>query len=347
MNGLDHCHQRGIAHRDLKPENLLLDSQYDLKIADFGFAAPVEGRDGSGNLHTKLGTLNYMAPEIHLKQPYTGKSVDLFAAAIILFISVAQHPPFTTAQPQDPFYRCVAANRADIFWRTHCKSKPNGENYFSKEFKDLVQSMLQLDPAHRPSIAEINAHEWMQGTVPTRDQVQAEFEGRNQVVKASVQADADAKKAEKAKHPGNKVYRSVDDGGAEQEEQKNMMDALPLKKTIEPYVEAFHTNTHFFSTWNPDAIEETLVEKLSYKEIAVLSNDKKYKLKFKITTKDQSKTETEVQFCVRILKVEGEDGKYCVEFQRVAGDSVKFTEHFNSYKKELKLLEDAHHDIKA
>jgi len=38
-----------------------------------------------------------MAPEIHLKQAYSGKSVDLFAAAIILFIMVAQHPPFTTA----------------------------------------------------------------------------------------------------------------------------------------------------------------------------------------------------------------------------------------------------------
>jgi BR serine/threonine kinase len=51
----------------LKPENLLLDENFNLKIADFGFAAPVQGRDGSGELHTKLGTMNYMAPEIHLK----------------------------------------------------------------------------------------------------------------------------------------------------------------------------------------------------------------------------------------------------------------------------------------
>lgn len=67
MSGINHCHSNGVSHRDLKPENLMLDHQYTLKIADFGFAAPVEGRDGSGALHTKLGTLNYMAPEIHLK----------------------------------------------------------------------------------------------------------------------------------------------------------------------------------------------------------------------------------------------------------------------------------------
>ena len=70
MDGLSYTHENGITHRDLKPENLLLDHQFNLKIADFGFAAPVEGRDGSGYLTSKLGTLNYMAPEIHLKQPY-------------------------------------------------------------------------------------------------------------------------------------------------------------------------------------------------------------------------------------------------------------------------------------
>jgi carbon catabolite-derepressing protein kinase len=67
MTGLKFCHSQGVVHRDLKPENLLFDQDFKLKIADFGFAAPVDGRDGSGELHTKLGTLNYMAPEIHLK----------------------------------------------------------------------------------------------------------------------------------------------------------------------------------------------------------------------------------------------------------------------------------------
>lgn len=112
MYGLEYCHLNGIAHRDLKPDNLLLDNDFSLKIADFGFAAPVEGRDGRGLLTTKLGTLNYMAPEIHLRQPYQGRSVDLFASAIILYNLCTNHRPFSTAQPGDHFYKMLAKNRA-------------------------------------------------------------------------------------------------------------------------------------------------------------------------------------------------------------------------------------------
>lgn len=95
----------------------MLDENYRLKIADFGFSAPVEGRDGKGFLETYLGTQNYMAPEIHLGQAYMGRSVDLFAAAIILFIMVAGHPPFTFATNEDPYYKCIASNRADWYWK--------------------------------------------------------------------------------------------------------------------------------------------------------------------------------------------------------------------------------------
>lgn len=52
MSALDYMHQNNCCHRDLKPENIMLDSEFNLKVADFGFAAPVAGRDGSGFLTT-------------------------------------------------------------------------------------------------------------------------------------------------------------------------------------------------------------------------------------------------------------------------------------------------------
>ena len=72
IEGLDSVHRKGITHRDLKPENLLYDENFVLKIADFGFAAPLYGRDGSGSLKTMLGTFGYMAPEIYARKPYNG-----------------------------------------------------------------------------------------------------------------------------------------------------------------------------------------------------------------------------------------------------------------------------------
>jgi serine/threonine protein kinase len=86
--------------------------------------------------------------------------VDIFAAAIILFIMVSEHPPFTAARPDDPYYKCIAAERADVFWRTHLKDKPS-PNFYSDEFKNLIESMLHLDASSRPSIDEIMAHAWM------------------------------------------------------------------------------------------------------------------------------------------------------------------------------------------
>ena len=115
IEGLAACHSAGISHRDMKPENVLFDDAFNLKISDFGFSIFSEGHDGSGRLKTHLGTEGYMAPEIHMRRPYSGESVDLFACGIILFIMYSQNPPFGKADPNDPYYRLLS-NGDPRFW---------------------------------------------------------------------------------------------------------------------------------------------------------------------------------------------------------------------------------------
>jgi polo-like kinase 4 len=62
--GLQYLHSNGIIHRDLKLSNLLLNSKYELKIADFGLAVKLQ--DPLGEQKTMCGTPNYISPYLLL-----------------------------------------------------------------------------------------------------------------------------------------------------------------------------------------------------------------------------------------------------------------------------------------
>ena len=62
LSALKYLREAGVAHRDIKPENILFDSQFGLKVADFGMARESEQNKP---LKSVLGTPGYMAPEIY------------------------------------------------------------------------------------------------------------------------------------------------------------------------------------------------------------------------------------------------------------------------------------------
>ncbi|KAK9756313.1 hypothetical protein RND81_01G088400 [Saponaria officinalis] len=68
ISGVEYCHRNMVVHRDLKPENLLLDSDPNVKIGDFGLSNIM--RDGHF-LKTSCGSPNYAAPEYFDKAPST------------------------------------------------------------------------------------------------------------------------------------------------------------------------------------------------------------------------------------------------------------------------------------
>lgn len=255
---------------------MLYDDSFNLKIADFGFAAPIEGKDGSGTLKTKLGTESYMAPEIHMKKPYSGSSVDLFASAIILFIMFTQHPPFTKAEPSDPFYRLLCANRADLFWKAHSRNKPEG--FFSEEFKNLITSMLSFDPSHRLSMADVLNHPWVkQNNVATLPEIQTEFQQRKKMIDEDAEQKRIQKEEERKMRQGaladRKKYAGANrDLGDLDEEEVKGNEALEKRK-MDQYLRIVHKNTEFFSLSDPTTLY-TLLEQYCEEAGYTLSSQK-------------------------------------------------------------------------
>jgi len=79
-----------------------------------------------------------MAPEIESNGKYDGAAVDIFAAGVVLFTMFSGNPPVErTDDVFDPLYRLFTnKNKNHLFWKCHGKKKT--ENFFSEEFKSLI-----------------------------------------------------------------------------------------------------------------------------------------------------------------------------------------------------------------
>ena len=146
----------------------MVDENFNLQVADFGLCAPLEGRTGSGLLHTNVGTEMYKAPEIIAKEPYQGNSVDLFAAIICCFALRAGSFPFGTANAStDSLYRFIQQDRWDKFWNYHKRQKPS--KFYSENFMNLMTTMLGRQPSQRLNLADVLGHPWFSEETATAE----------------------------------------------------------------------------------------------------------------------------------------------------------------------------------
>ncbi len=120
----------------------------DLKIADFGFAKKVKDPN---SLTTQCGTPGYVAPEILEGTPY-GTQVDMWSLGVIVYILLGGYPPFIEPKQRDLF-RKIRKGQYEFH--------PEYWGNVSTDAKDMISSLLTVNPARRLTADEALKHKWI------------------------------------------------------------------------------------------------------------------------------------------------------------------------------------------
>ena len=120
----------------------------------------------------------------------------------------------------------------------------------------------------------------------------------------------------------------------EEEAEEGKHEVATHKRTIDAYIEGFKKNTQFFTDKAPEELVNEIGGYLQELHHICVLDDKKYKFRVKLTNGPDAEQEEEpLEFSIKILQAK--DGKYCVEFNRVAGNQLQFFETYHGLMDEL------------
>lgn len=149
---LKYIHGMKIIHRDIKPSNIFLMKNNTIKIGDFGLSKNISI---FGKTRTIIGTPLYMAPEITDKKFHSFEA-DIWSLGVTFCHLMSLEFPFEGRDPED-IYKNISQKKLNrkILNKEQTYYKQEILDKYSKEFLDLIDELMSLDPEKRPSAEQI------------------------------------------------------------------------------------------------------------------------------------------------------------------------------------------------
>ena len=136
------CHHKSVAHRDLKPSNILIDAYGRVKLADFGLSIYVSSRVMQ---HSCCGTLIYTAPEVLEKKVNSPFAADIWSLGVLFLVMAQGKGPWRAKDP----HQVEELVKTGQYWI---------DPSVDERIRDLIQFMLVMNPAKRPTIQAVLKH---------------------------------------------------------------------------------------------------------------------------------------------------------------------------------------------
>lgn len=136
---LDFASSKGVVHRDIKPSNIMLTTQDDVKVVDFGIS--ILASQAEQNDAALMGTPSYIAPElVHGASP--SLRTDLYSLAVLLYEMVLGRLPFSGKDAHAVLFKVINQDMQSI------------EEDIPKALKDFLHKALDKNPEQRINSCE-------------------------------------------------------------------------------------------------------------------------------------------------------------------------------------------------
>jgi len=181
---IDSIHKMGFIHRDIKPDNLLLDARGHIKLTDFGLCTgyltkeissryeKLMHKDKEKNIpakaskekintwkrnrriraYSKVGTPDYMAPEVVTQSGYT-KECDFWSVGTIMFEMLCGYAPFCSDDYNETYWKIIN-------WKDTLQFPD--DVVVSNEAQDLIRKLC-CEERNRMTVEEIKQHPFFKG----------------------------------------------------------------------------------------------------------------------------------------------------------------------------------------